>query len=467
MANTQNTRFLTAVGSTFGPAGTAICIDAQKQNTWNGTSTPWTSQTTTPFRLAMNDDSGAPPWTPQAARPEEQYSGGAPFGDGAHLAYRTTPNMQQTLPLQIYADTYDHAVTLKQMLLQQLNTARIVAPGILAFQPDGASQAIYTEIYSAHIQETAAFINKEAGRGVLRCAVSLICAPFFSLLGAGESVFTATTFTNGTPQSFPTTKRGDLVLEGQPLNLALSFAAAVTQPVLHLASVYTGAGGTAGAGTYDVGPGATHTDTAVGSDVALVNARSREGITLRMVARVSAITANARLTLTLTDGARVVYQSPYPVAPLSTSDRFIDFGGIDMSLARLINGAGNVNLRVRVTITSADGALASFTLVDMGYWFYFEWCKLITAGGITTSEQLQISCFQELTARPTVPYPIASAVLYNTTTQYLTNKIEIRGTLPRMRTDASLLLAWNAATTATATVTATHAPLWRSLGGAT
>src|SRR5262249_27246940 len=94
----------------------------------------------------------------------------------------------------------------------------------LIVTPQGATNIMYAEIYSATVQEDVTWLNPTGGFGEFHATITWTRSPFFGMVSAGETLLNGVTFTNtGTgvnnnTQAFATGS-GDLIYEGQPLNI--------------------------------------------------------------------------------------------------------------------------------------------------------------------------------------------------------------------------------------------------------
>jgi hypothetical protein len=423
---------------------------------YNGSGTPWTVQSTTPFELAMNDKTG-PFWTPKPADAQSIYGGGPPFRNGSDLFYLNYDNVVETIPIHIRATSHDNAVAALRILRQELKKAQWTTPPVLAFQPNAATNAVSFDVYNGDVAETASFVNEEAGRGVLRAVITLTRSFVGGRLSTGETLLNAVSMKNtgtGSPNNMAafSTGAGDMLYEGQPLNLTLGLSNAVELNLASAASrTYTASGAT-GSVTSTIFPlfSATYTVPTV---------LTQPVLKARMFPRFSS-TSNCEARLNVAAGSSgIYYTSPW----VTVVSGIVDLGNVPLDIIRNRNQS-NPTLFIGIDLRSTSGT-QSYTLTDVDFILYYTFCKLYlpnTPGGDTTF----ITTFTEVSGRPCLPVPQQIDVRDSTASYKLTGIGIIKGTAPRYYSGASLYLARaGQASTVTTTVTATHSPLFKSLRG--
>lgn len=467
--------------------GTSYYLSGPGGKSYSGSGTPWTSQANTPYRIAMNDVTG-PRWTPQASVRIEVYGGGVPFRNGQPLVYDGYGNVIEQIPIQMRGSTDDNAIALLRQLRQILNTALAGQPCVLAVQPDTHSNAVYFEIYGADVQENPLFINDEAGHYVIRAIITMRRSPHGGLLSTGETVINGVSVGNtgtGSPDNVEayTTGSGDLINEGQPLNVKVVPAnvASIAYRYLWLSSLHTRTYGTTGAAAYststtgDTGTGAAY----IFSSASVSAALTRRALRGAVIIRTSSTTANAEMRIEVYGGGGgLIYNSPW-IAAYSTSANITYMGDFDLSLIRAMKGLTSPTINVYLYTRSTDGSSSTVTIASSELLLFYTFCQIdlsYTAGGSLSSglspngtNALFTDTFQEQTNFPCLPHPGPSLARNNSDgLPYLT-----RGALPRYYAGASLYLAMietnvgviSHNTGRTATVTATHAPQWQTLRG--
>lgn len=444
-----------------------------------GTGTPWTVVSTSPYQYAMNETAGGKNYTPRASPRQEVYGGGPPFHDGSQLLYDAYGNVMETITIQCRASTYDNAVALLIQLRQILNTALAGTPCILAFQPNGASNPVYFEIYGADVVEDQRFTNDEAkaaasGHALIRAVVTWRRSPQGGRLSTGETLINAVTFTNnGTGTN--NTKAfaaggGDLINEGSPLNVKwvpgptfadqLWMASVVERINTSLTSATQTTASTAGVATITTSVSLTNQPYA-NSTV--------KGRVLVGFSTLNSITQVRVLVYPNSTAGNPIYTSPWITPLIFGTSTLIDFGAFDMSALRATNFSGNI-VNVVIWMRSTTGGTASLNLGDLQVIPYYTWGIVQATTSNFNSETVQVASFKERTNAPAVV--ISPPIVGSSAGGTNLDKIHLlRGSPPRYYAGASLFLAWlsnsgNYGSTFTAAVTVTHAPQWLTLRGA-
>jgi hypothetical protein len=455
---------------------------------YTGSGTPWTVVGTSPYAIAMNDTAGTS-YTPMAATRQEVYGGGPPFRNGQTLIYDSYGNVTETVTIQCRANSHDNAVALLQQLRKILNTALFSTPCQLAYQPNGATNAAYFEIYGADVQEDQRFVNSEAvagasGNALVRAVVTWRRSPFSALISTGETVLSTLTFTNtGTgannnTQAFSTAS-GELISEGQPLNISIKPAVVAVTSVrrTYLGSVLSRTYSTTGAGAQSTS--STSANSLVTLATWVVTSKiTNTGIKPRVVLRFStAPTANMllRLGIFTSSSGYDAYYTPWVSATepvLGDQHKLVDMGTFPLDAIRR-NGVITTPTIHSIVLQgrSTDGLSASLTLGYSEYIWYYDWCRIDTPSFFDTdgTQTLYVDQFPEATGVPCLPWDGGQAFAASGTSEFLTMG-DVRGRLPRYFSGASLYVGWvnnsgGHTTTHTATVSARVAPLWATLRG--
>lgn len=446
------------------------------QISYAGSATPWTVQTTTPYELAMNDVAGAS-YTPQAAVREEVYGGGPPFRDGETLIYDSYGNVTETLTIQCRATSHDNAVFLLQQLRKILNTALFSTPCILAFQPTGATNVVYFEIYGADVQETASFVNEEAGvvaagQALVRAVVTWRRSPHGGLLSAGETLINAVTFNNtgtGSPDNVEAyaAGAGEMIYEGSPLNIKFTPGSGSPSRVL-LSSILSRTYSIASAGSSTTSSATFQSLGAATSGISVASLLTNAALKARVLGRFSALSTNAELRLLYGIGANE-QRYTRPVVPNLGIASIVDFGKLTVSPRLLASVSTGDTLGIQPQVRSTSGTAVAVTLTYLEILLYYDFCLVSGALDTVGSEYLYLDSYVEKTGYPALPRSPIRAWSYDGS-NLLKGPLEIRGTPPRYFSGASLYAAWYSllsahSTAATAVVTAKHAPLYKTLRG--
>lgn len=456
-----------ADGTTYHLAGTGA--------SYTGSGSPWTSQATSPYQLSMNDRT--PVWTPTAAPPLVALDGGPPFRIGADLAGRGLGPVEEAVGLQMYASSHDNAVALLRLLRRALNTATLTRPCILGVQPDGASQTVYYEILSATVQETTDFINQEAAVGtkILRATITWVRSPLGGRLSSGETLINGVTIANtgtGSPdnvEALGSSGTGEYYPEGGPLNIRITPSAGSPIGEIFLATVASRA----------------YTDTSDSMATSSTSGVATGGATLSAATFVTTRGVRGRIMLRVTNasdtlevqaivsgasGTGPIYTSPWVRASPSGSGTsvLLDMGGFQPRYLYQEGQASTTNLSLTVRSRSTTGAATTGTLDYIEYLVYYTFCSVTRSTG-ASSYTTVVEQFYERSGRPAIPRPI---IAYTHNAGNFEFVERVRGRAPIYLPSASLYAAWRGTvtqnihtTSQTATLTATHAPLFYTLRG--
>lgn len=420
--------------------------------------------------------------TLNAAPPETFYSGGAPFTLGARPVYHGYENVTQTWPLNVQGATHEGAAASLQVLKLAIQRALFDQAAILAIQPTASSTIMYAEVYAASVQEVATegLIPIEGATDV-DFELTFTRSPFFTPAGL-TTLINGATFTNtGTGANNNTQSlgslAGDMIYEGQPLNIKIVTAV----DALFAATVYqrTYTAGVATTATSDASAGASALRD---STSGITNpARTRNGLRARVLLRLTALSVKAQLRAVLVSRVTndILWYGPWiqpgvlTGAIVATGSQFdLTPQGIPMDMirrAQLTSG----DLDVAALIRSQDGTSVSITTHSIETLLYYTFCRIntgIVVGG--GSQFVRIEQAQNLNGTAYLAVPGATYVVNTSGSDFLTQACDVRGTLPLAISGASLYLSWlgngyQHTNTATAVVTVTHLPLYRSIRGTT
>lgn len=451
--------------------GTNYYLSGSTTTPYTGSGTPWTAENTTPYRLSLND--ATPIWVPQPALAQMVYGGGPPFRSGRKPVYLSYDDVTEQVGIQMYANSADNAAALLQQLRRILNTALFTVRCILAVQT-GTNTAYY-EISSADVVETNSYLTEGPTTAVLiRATITWTRTPFGGRLSTGETLLSSASFTNtgtGTPDNVEaySTGAGDLINQGQPLNV--KFLGASVTGRIWLASILERKYSTQNVGAFST----TSTTGSLKCSMSFTMTNEPEdnaGIKGRVMLRLSAVSSNTQMRAIVTlfsSGSSEIYRSPW-VSPPVAGATLLDMGGFSLEALRRGN-MGSRLLAVDFYQRSTDGANATVTTTYQEALYYYTFCQ-IDKGGSTfavSPSGVRALGFVEQTNRPCLPW--TPTAIYQTNGSDLNEILNVRGTLPLYYPGASLYAAWLSgtythSTTDTATITATHAPLYQTLRGA-
>lgn len=437
-----------------------------------GSATPWTVQTTTPFELSLNDAT-SPIYTPAPAPSMPILGGGPPFRPGRSLITKSYDTVTESVGIQLRATTLDNAIALLRLLRQVLNTALFDSPCILAVQPDGATNAAYFEILYADVPELPDYLwETSSGACLFRATITWVRT--IGSAGALTTLINAVTINNrssGSPDDVESlgTPVGDLIYEGQPLNLLLDPSATVNR--LYLATVYE-----------RVNTSVTNSQTTTtvtnftGAAATVTNARNRSGLKLRIMARFDTITnpSKVRLTASILDatGGYTIKTLPQQSLPSTGSvSALMDFGYVDVSTMRSTQSA-TLGIIVSIVLASSDGTSVTVRLDYVETLLYYTFATIPDAN-IGGTDAIYIEQTNDYNVNSVVT-PNTRPRIYRTSPTNWKGSIAYRGLLPRAISGASLYLGWMTTTsltndthttTHTMTTTASHLALYHSLRG--
>jgi hypothetical protein len=437
-----------------------------------GSGTPWTAQSTTPYELSLNEATG-PSYTPAPAPSVPILGGGPPFRLGRSLIAKSYDVVTELVGVQLRATSHDNAVALLRQLRQVLNTTQFSSPCILAVQPDGATNAAYFEILYADVPEKPDYIWETSSGACLFRAV-ITWTRTIGSSGALTTLISAATINNrssGSPDNIESlgTPVGDLIYEGQPLNLLLDPSATVNR--VYLATVYE-----------RINTSVTDTDTTTtvtnfsGAAATITNARNRAGLKLRILARFDTITnpSKIRVSASILDatGGYTIKNLPQQSLPSTGSvSGLVDFGYVDVSTLRSTQSA-TLGIIVSIVLSSSDGTSVTARLDYVETLLYYTFATIPDAN-IGGTDAIYIEQTNDYNVNSVIT-PNTRPRIYRTSPTNWKGALTYRGQLPRAISGASLYLGWMTTTsltndthttTNTMTTTATHLPLFHSLRG--
>lgn len=442
---------------------------------YTGTGAPWTVQADSPFKLGMNDVTSNI-YTPAPAPSAPIMGGGPPFRLGRSLITKSYDVVTESVGIQMYATSLDNAAQLLQLLRQVLNTTSFTAPCILAVQPNGSTNETYFEIYHADVAEMPDYLwENHSGFAVFRAAITWTRSIGFA--GELTTVINGATMRNrssGTPDDLETldTLTGDLLYEGQPLNLKIdcttnSFAR------VYLAAVDDRIN------TSVSNARTTSTSVAFTTATPTISDVRNRNLKVRILARFTTFTApaNIRLQAAVYDGGlgtNLLYLSPVLSLPAagSTVSTLLDFGEVPIPTRSIY--ASTLSLNVVITLSSASGSVTA--TLDYVETLLYRTFALIGAAGLGNGVSLVVEAANDYTDNA-VWVPNRTPRLYTivTSTGLFLSPIAYRGTLPRAFDAGKLYLAWLKSasvtndthdTADTMVVTGDHLPLFHTIRGA-
>lgn len=457
---TKNTVWLISGGTNYYLSG-----GAAGQTSYAGSGTPWTAEATSPYELSLND--AVPIWVPAPAAANTIYSGGPPFANGRAPVYRSYDNVTEQVGVQLRATSKDNAIFLLRQLRQVLNTALYSVPCVLAVT--GGTNTGYTEIYSADVPETPSYLVEPDG--VFRATITWTRAPFFGISSL-STLINGTSFTNNGTNNTASlgALTGDLIYEGQPLNIKIAESNTpfdgrnfylATYDTHTKTTVNNAAGPTTGSSSF------------TSSTLNVDNIQTNDRLKLRVLARFKTLTNPGKMQFRVTvqtEGQGRIGLSGWIGPDSSWSTPLLDFGGFDLGLIRSPL-ASTAKVVLSFEVRSTDGTTSVTATLDYNeILLYYDFARAVSNTAVGSA-----SFYQQLIAArarsgggwlPVFPRLYTA----DASADRVYEAGVVRGTAPRAYSGASLFLAWtnandNHTTTAAAAVTAKMAPLYATIRG--
>lgn len=417
----------------------------------------------------------------------------APF-DGDDC-YNTTP-MVRDIPLIAYSASADALALMLTNLRQIVNVAHYEKPPYLYIQPNGSTAASYWQVWGGDVIEEPWVNNPFEAAGEFRITLRLLTSPFGGRLATPETLISAVSMGNvgtGSPtnyQSFspPGAAVGDLANDGQPMNYLITPTNSASDPIRRIILASCGS-----RTYYGLSSGNTWSTSAtdwasagsitISSSQALTAFINKRRFKIRILGVISTYTGTPEYRFMLLNGATTASRTYSAAIPLVGADglnqRFIDSGPMTYYLPPFKN-LNDTTLAIYLQIRSADGAATTGTLASVEFLTYYDYCDVRLndtnlATGAGTLYDVGVNSFAEYSNVPCLPFPEPIAVAMNTASS---NKITdwgvVRGRVPRYYAGSGLYVRLLDATgslvytttSRTFTVTATHAPLYRTVRGA-
>ena len=211
------------------------------------------------------------------------------------------------------------------------------------------------------------------------------------------------------------------------------------------------------------------------SSIDVAALRTNNAAVLHLMARFSSLTlpAQAQVQATVkTAAGNTLWQSTWKTLGSNTSGQLIDMGETPLSMLRLpVPSSAAANITVTIAIRSTSGATVGATLDYIEALLALDFCRVEASGGLASGQRYDLFGAQNLSGGGWLPMAEDDGAAFDGS-DVPTNTLRIKGQLPRAFENCSLYVAWvdsgNAHTTSdTAAITASMAPLWRSLRGVT
>lgn len=468
----SNTRLIDSAGTAYYLSGPGT--------PYSGTGTPWTAQATSPIELSMNEKTGQS-YTPKAPERVEIYGGGPPFRVGSDLISRGYGNVTEEFGLQVRGSTHDDAVAVVRLIKRVLKQATRTRPVVLAYQPNGATNVLYFEIYGGTMQESPSFTNEEAGvtPKLIRATVTWVRSPFGSHLKAAgtqpETLLSAYTIGNS-PTTSPsnlvsmgTSGSGDLITEGSPTYIRMGqITTALNDAVIWLASV-------AARQTTALGGAASTTSTtgatlAAPSGITFSSISSNPLLQLMLFVRVASMDAIAQIRVEVLSTSGVLFYTSNWISrdSFATTGSLLYMGSVDFS--RLVRSGFTVQLNFIIFIRSVTGGVANINATYIEYLEGDSICKI--KGGVnilSTGDRMHLDQYQGITGSVTTPLAATAYVAASTKATSPAPSV-LTGIAPLYISGRSLWIGWEGRSTGHSTsaqmaLDLYHAPQYETLRG--
>jgi hypothetical protein len=411
---------------------------------------------TTPFGIDSE-------WAPIAPAPAD--GGGDDF-----LSYAP---IDETLTIYYLGTSGSGAATAARLLNEQF-TARFNARCVLYARPDGGTAGYY-EVYRGLAQPLVWSGTKRGpGEGAANIAIDLTLrrAPF-AVDASLTTAINGTSFTNTHTGNVVTlgALTGDMRYAGLPMNIRVDKPASQSPTVLYLATVYSRTADTTSSTASAVTSTTTGTNYTVSGSIDLSALRTRAGLKLRVMARLSTLTNPSKAQLKVTVAAAsggTLWVSPWTTLGSNTTAQLVDLGGIGLDTLRYAL-SNTSNVTIQATLRSTDGTSVTATLGYVEALLYYDFCKVESGTALGASQRFQLLGAQNLSGAGWHPQVPETAMIVSTADAPI-RPVVLRQPLIRAFDGASLYAAWVDANgahtnTDTTTITASFAPLYRSLRG--
>jgi hypothetical protein len=241
--------------------------------------------------------------------------------------------------------------------------------------------------------------------------------------------------------------------------------------VLYLATVYSRTADTTSSTASAVTSTTTGTNFTISGSIDLSALRTRAGLKLRVMARLTTLTSPSKAQVKVTVAAAsggTLWVSPWSTLGSNTTAQLVDLGGIDLAALRYpLSNTSNVT--IQATLRSTDGTSVTATLGYVEALLYYDFCKVESGTALGASQRFQLLGAQNFNGNGWHPQ-IPETAMIVTTSDAPIRPVVLRQPLVRAFDGASLYAAWVDANgahtnTDTTTITAQFAPLYRSLRG--
>ena len=431
---------------------------------------------------ALTPFSIKPDWTPVAVEPDSAFASSGPLSAGARLAYSAYPlTVKETIPIGVEGSSHNNAQRLLGLLRAALRRPGKRGPIVWRVRPTGALFDAYTEVYGGTVADepgSGGIDTAHTGGYQLEAEISLVRAAFWASDTLETAIAAATSVANrpsGTPNNvtaFATLSQGELLEEGQPLNLAIAKPSGMAAAVVYLATVESRSAQAIASSKTTTSTSGTAFTAGTAIDVSAL--RAKPGLFVQGFARLTTITNPTKIKLQLTfqsPAGSTLWAGPWVPIGSNTTAQLIDLQGTALDAAR-VPGSGATEAVPVVNIKSTDGTSVTATLDTLDILLAYTVGSIDGGAGLASGQSYQVYSAQNYAGGGWLPLPAPVASVVDSSTGANIRRCVARGEMPLALSGASLWLAWvdsGGAHTATdtTTISAQSAPLWHTLRGAT
>lgn len=422
-------------------------------------------------------------WTPQAVALDIVFAGSGLLSAAARLAsssYALT--IDETIPIGIVGTSHNNAQRLLGLLRAQLRRASLRGPIVWRIRPEAALYDAYTEVYGGIVFDdpgSGGIDTAHTGGYHIEATIKVVRAAFWASDTLETAIATATSVANrpsGTPNNvaaYATLSQGELLDEGQPLNLMVAKPASQAAALLYMATIESRSAHSI-ANTKSGVTSTTGTAFTAGSTIDVSALRTKPGLCVYGFARLTTLTNPGKIKLQLTfqsPAGATLWAGPWVPIGTNTTAQLIDLTGTGLESARL-PGSGATQAVPVVNIKSTDGTAVTATLDTLDILLAYTLGSIDGGAGLSAGQSYQLYSAQNNEGGGWLPLPAPIASVVDSATGAHIRRCVARGEMPVALTGARLWLGWvdsGSAHTAsdTTTISAQQVPLWHTLRGAT
>lgn len=292
-------------------------------------------------------------------------------------------------------------------------------------------------------------------------------------IAAATSVANRPTSSPNNTTAFATLSQGELLDEGQPLNLTIAKPSGMAAAVVYLATVES----RSAQSIANTKTGLTSTSGSAftaGTAIDVSALRAKPGLFVQGFARLTTITNPTKIKLQLTfqsPAGSTLWAGPWVPIGSNTTAQLIDLQGTPLDAAR-VPGSGATQAVPVVNIKSTDGTSITATLDTLDILLAYTVGSIDGGAGLSAGQSYQLYSAQNYAGGGWLPLPAPVASVVDSSTGAHIRRCVARGEMPLAMQGASLWLAWvdsGGAHTATdtTTISAQSVPLWHTIRGAT